>query len=66
MLSICGKQVKNVLVVYEVQRKTKFRSGGRACKPDSIMREFAKSLRVLKLGVTLCHCLVYGTSVKSA
>ena len=28
MLSICGKQVKNVLVVYEVQRKTKFRSGG--------------------------------------
>jgi len=30
MLSICGKQVKNVFVVYGVQRKTKLRSGGRA------------------------------------
>src|SRR6266404_1955050 len=34
-------------------------SGGRACKPDSIMRKFAKSPRVFKLGITICDYVVY-------
>jgi len=35
------------------------KDGGRACKPDSVMRKFAKSSRVFKLGITICGYLVY-------
>ncbi len=33
--------------------------GGRACKPDSIMQKFGKFPKVFKLGITICHYMVY-------
>ncbi len=37
----------------------KEKNGGRACKPDSIMQKFGKSPKVFKLGITICHYMVY-------
>ena len=44
----------------EAQKPSKtLRNGGRACKPDSIMQKFGKSPKVFKLGITICHYMVY-------